>query len=104
MTDAMKKVGRPKIDSQVALREILSNPDKRDVFVECIERLVRSKEALNLKAELHKDDVKSTAETYSLGSGFLGSIVNDICKGDLPASLELLSDKQNILELFLDGQ
>ena len=101
MTDAMRKVGRPAQDNKVALREILSNPDKCEVFVECVERLVRSKEALQIKSELHGDDVKSTAEAYSLGKGFLSSIVNEIVKGELTESLELLSDKADILELFV---
>ena len=104
MTDAMKKVGRPVQDNKAALREILANPSKREVFVESIERLVASKEALQVKADLHSDDTKSTAEAYSLGKGFVTNIITTIVKGDLDSALGELSNKVDILELFTDRQ
>lgn len=104
MTDAMKHVGagRPKINNQEALQGILNNPDKREEFIICIERLVRSKEGVNLKADLYSDDCKSTAETYSLGKGFVSNIITTIVKGDLDSALGELANKTDILELFTD--
>lgn len=92
--------GRPKQDNQAALREVLSQPTKKEVFIQCIQRLVDEKQALATKAEFYNDDVKSTAETYSLGKGFLSSIVNDIAKDDLKGTLAAMSDKFDVLELF----
>lgn len=106
MTDAMEKVGagRPKIDSQAALRDVLGDPAKREVFIECVERLVRSKEAAQVKVDLHSDDVKSTAETYKMAKAFLNGIVNTLVKDDVVEVIEGLSDKSDVLELFIDRQ
>ena len=104
MTDAMKKVGRPQLNNKAALRDILLNPDKCDVFVSCIDRLVQSKEALQVKADFYSDDVKSTADAYGLGKGFLSNIITTVVKGGIEDALVELSDKADILELFTDRQ
>lgn len=92
--------GRKKIENEVILAEVLNSPEKREVFITCIERLVSSLEALQTKQEIHKDDVKSTAETYGLGSGFVSWIATTVAKGDLENSLEELSAKHEVIELF----
>lgn len=95
-----RKAGRPSIPNETILAEVLSSPEKREVFIECLERLVSSKEALQTKADLYKDDVKSTAETFGLGSGFVSWIATTVAKGDLETALEELSAKHEVIELF----
>lgn len=97
-----RNLGRPVQDNKAALREILASPDKRETFIQCVDRLVKSKEALQVKADLHSDDTKSTAEAYTLGKGFLSNIVNTIVKGDIVEAIAELGDKTDILELFTD--
>lgn len=102
-TDATARpVGRPSVDSQAALREVLGDPSKREIFIECIERLVRSKEAAQVKVDLHSDDVKSTAETFKMAKSFLNGIVNTLVKDDVVEVIDSLTDKSSVLELFID--
>lgn len=95
-----RPVGRPKQSNELVLAEVLNSPDKRDTFVQCMERLVASKEALQLKSDLHSDDVKSTAETYNLGKGFVSWLANTIAKQDIEEALGELTSKHEVLELF----
>ena len=58
-----------KIDSRVALDELLLSQEKREALVASVKRLANDATALKSKQDIYKDDVSATAEAWGIPSG-----------------------------------
>lgn len=95
--------GRKKVDNAKALEDALANPAKREVLLDQLQKLARTKAGIATKQELYKDDVKSVAEAYGLTSGFVGTIVTSIVKGDIDEKIGVLTNTVDLLQVVQDG-
>lgn len=95
--------GRKKVDNAKALETALANPEMREVLLDQLQKLARTKAGIVTKQELLKDDVKSVAEAYGLTSGFVGTIVTSIVKGDIDEKIGILTNTVDLLQVVQDG-
>ena len=95
--------GRKKVDNAKALETALANPKMREVLLDQLQKLARTKAGIVTKQELLKDDVKSVAEAYGLTSGFVGTIVTSIVKGDIDEKIGTLTNTVDLLQVVQDG-
>lgn len=95
--------GRKKVDNAKALEDALANPAKREVLLDQLQKLARTKAGIVTKQELLKDDVKSVAEAYGLTSGFVGTIVTSIVKGDIDEKIGVLTNTVDLLQVVQEG-
>ena len=95
--------GRKRVDSAKALETALAKPEMREVLLDQLQKLARTKAGIATKQELYKDDVKSVAEAYGLTSGFVGTIVTSIVKGDIDEKIGVLTNTVDLLQVVQDG-
>ena len=95
--------GRKKVDNTKALETALAKPEMREVLLDQLQKLARTKAGIATKQELYKDDVKSVAEAYGLTSGFVGTIVTSIVKGDIDEKIGVLTNTVDLLQVVQDG-
>lgn len=95
--------GRKKVDNAKALEDALANSAKREVLLDQLQKLARTKAGIVTKQELLKDDVKSVAEAYGLTSGFVGTIVTSIVKGDIDEKIGTLTNTVDLLQVVQEG-
>jgi len=95
--------GRKKVDNAKALETALANPEMREVLLDQLQKLARTKAGIVTKQELLKDDVKSVAEAYGLTSGFVSTIVTSIVKGDIGEKIGVLTNTVDLLQVVQDG-
>lgn len=95
--------GRKKVDSAKALEAALAKPEMREVLLDQLQKLARTKAGIATKQQLYKDDVKSVAEAYGLTSGFVGTIVTSIVKGDIDEKIGTLTNTVDLLQVVQDG-
>ena len=75
----------------------------REVLLDQLQKLARTKAGIATKQQLYKDDVKSVAEAYGLTSGFVGTIVTSIVKGDIDEKIGTLTNTVDLLQVVQDG-
>ena len=75
----------------------------REVLLDQLQKLARTKAGIVTKQELLKDDVKYVAEAYGLTSGFVGAIVTSIVKGDINEKIGILTNTVDLLQVVQDG-
>lgn len=95
--------GRKKVDNAKALEDALADPAKREVLLDQLQKLARTKAGIATKQDLYKGDVKSVAEAYGLTSGFVGTIVTSIVKGDIDEKIGILTNTVDLLQVVQDG-
>lgn len=95
--------GRKKVDNTKALEMALAKPEMREVLLDQLQKLARTKAGIATKQELFKDDVKSVAEAYGLTSGFVGTIVTSIVRGDIDEKIGTLTNTVDLLQVVQDG-
>ena len=95
--------GRKKVNNAKALEMALAKPEMREVLLDQLQKLARTKAGIATKQELYKDDVKSVAEAYGLTSGFVGTIVTSIVKGDINEKIGTLTNTVDLLQVVQDG-
>ena len=95
--------GRKKVDNAKALETALAKPEMREVLLDQLQKLARTKAGIATKQQLYKDDVKSVAEAYGLTSGFVGTIVTSIVTGDINEKIGVLTNTVDLLQVVQDG-
>ena len=95
--------GRKKTDNAKALETALAKPEMREVLLDQLQTLARTKAGIATKQELYKQDVKSVAEAYGLTSGFVGTIVTSIVKGDIGERIGTLTNTVDLLQVVQEG-
>lgn len=94
------KRGRKVIDNAAAVEEAISTPEKREVFLDQLHKLARTKEDLMSRSSLLSEDVKGVAEAYNMGKGFVGGLVGKIVKQNLDEDINNLTNTIDVLQLL----
>ena len=91
-----------KIDSRVALDELLLSQEKREALVASVKRLANDATALKAKQDIYKDDVSNTAEALGIPSAKLNQFIKAY-NDDLENVLGEMSSTVNILEVIKES-
>ena len=91
-----------KIDSRVALDELLLSQEKREALVASVKRLANDATALKSKQDVYKDDVSATAEGLGIPSAKLNQFIKAY-NDDLEGVLGEMSSTVDILEVIKDN-
>ena len=91
-----------KLDTRVALDELLLSQDKREALVQSVKRLANDATALKTKQDIHKDDGSATAEGLGIPSAKLNQFIKAY-NDDLEGVLGELSSTVDVLEVLKDG-
>ena len=91
-----------KIDSRVALDELLLSQKKREALVSSVKRLANDATALKSKQDIYKDDVSGTAETLGIPSAKLNQFIKAY-NDDLESVLGELASTVDVLEILNEG-
>ena len=94
------KRGRKVIDNATAVEEAISTPEKREVFLDQLHKLARTKEDLVSRSSLLSEDVKGVAEAYNMGKGFVGGLVGKIVKQNIDSDINDLTNTIDVLQLL----
>lgn len=99
--------GRPAVNNEAIIRDVMAKPETREQFIKQIEKLVRQKRELESKADFYKADVKSTKEAFALSGAFVTTIVDSIVKDNVDKKVKestLLSDLLSMFAPPEDGE
>ena len=91
-----------KIDSRVALDELLLSQEKREALVSSVKRLANDATALKSKQDIYKDDVSATAEALGIPSAKLNQFIKAY-NDDIESVLGELSSTVDILGVIKDS-
>ena len=91
-----------KIDSRVALDELLLSQEKREALVSSVKRLANDATALKSKQDIYKDDVSATAEALGIPSAKLNQFIKAY-NDDLENVLGEMSSTLDILGVIKDS-
>ena len=91
-----------KIDSRVALDELLLSQEKREALVASVKRLANDATALKSKQDIYKDDVSATAEALGIPSAKLNQFIKAY-NDDLENVLGEMSSTVDILGVIKDS-
>ena len=91
-----------KIDSRVALDELLLSKEKREALVSSVKRLANDATALKSKQDIYKDDVSATAEALGIPSAKLNQFIKAY-NDDLENVLGEMSSTVGILGVIKDS-
>ena len=90
-----------KIDSRIALDELLLSQEKREALVSSVKRLANDATALKSKQDIYKDDVSATAEALGIPSAKLNQFIK--AYDDIESVLGELSSTVDILGVIKDS-
>ena len=91
-----------KIDSRVALDELLLSQEKREALVSSVKRLANDATALKSKQDIYKDDVSGTVEALGIPSAKLNQFIKAY-NSDLGSVLGGLASTVDVLEILNEG-
>ena len=91
-----------KIDSRVALDELLLSQEKTQTLVSEVKRLANDATALKSKQDIYKDDVSGTAEALGIPSAKLNQFIKAY-NDDLESVLGEMSSTVDVLEILNEG-
>ena len=91
-----------KIDSRVALDELLLSQEKREALVQSVKRLANDATTLKSKQDIYKVDVSETAEALGIPSAKLNQFIKAY-NDDLGSVLGELSSTVDVLEVLKGG-
>ena len=91
-----------KIESRVALDELLLSQEKREALVSSVKRLANDATVLKSKQDIYKDDVSATAEALGIPSAKLNQFIKAY-NDDLESVLGEMSSTVNLLEVIKES-
>ena len=91
-----------KINSRVALDELLLSQEKTQTLVSEVKRLANDATALKSKQDIYKDDVSGTAEALGIPSAKLNQFIKAY-NDDLESVLGEMSSTVDVLEILNEG-
>ena len=91
-----------KIDSRVALDELLLSQEKREALVSSVKRLAVDVFTHKTKGDIISDDIKATAENLGITNSKLNELIK-IYNKDLEGALDEMSSTVDILEVIKDS-
>lgn len=81
--ESKRGAGRPSVDNESILDELLAKPETRQKLKDQFRYLKEQKLAVIAKQEIFKDDVKATKEVFGLSSGFVTKAVDALVKSEV---------------------
>lgn len=99
-TEEKKGAGRPTIDNESIINELLAKPDTREQVKKQLMYLASEKRKINNLNDVYKDDVKATKETFGLSGGYVTKLVDAIVKDDVNKKVVEASLLSDLLSLF----
>ena len=91
-----------KIDSRVALDELLLSQEKREALVSSVRRLALDVTAHKTKGDIIIDDIKAVAENLGITSTKLNELIK-VYNKDLEGALDEMSSTLDILEVIKES-
>lgn len=92
--------GRPSVDNESILNELLAKPESRKKLKEQFKYLADQKRGVNAKNDAFKDDVKATKEVFGLSSGFISKTIDALVKDDVNKKMNEASQLSDLLSIF----
>ncbi|AYD85601.1 hypothetical protein Aci011_074 [Acinetobacter phage vB_AbaM_B09_Aci01-1] len=81
--EAKRGAGRPSVDNESILDELLAKPETRQKLKDQFRYLKEQKLAVMAKQDIYKDDVKATKEVFGLSNGFITKAVDALVKSEV---------------------
>ena len=91
-----------KLDTRVALDELLLSQEKTQALVSEVKRLALDATVLKSKQDIYKDDVSATAEALGIPSAKLNQFIKAY-NDDLESVLGEMSSTVDVLEILNEG-
>lgn len=98
--EAKRGAGRPSVDNETILNELLAKPESRKKLKDQFQYLANQKRAVNAKNDALKDDYKATKEVFGLSSGFISKTVDALVKDDVNKKMNEASQLSDLLSIF----
>lgn len=99
-TNAKRGAGRPQVDNEQIINELLAKPETREKLIKQIRYLATKKNEVVQKQEVYKDDVKATKEAFGLAGGYITKIVDAIVKDDVGKKVTEATLTADLLSIF----
>ena len=91
-----------KIDSRVALDELLLSQEKREALISSVKRLALDVTAHKTKGDIITDDIKAVAENLGITSTKLNELIK-VYNKDLEGIVDEMSSTLDILEVIKES-
>lgn len=100
MTEEVRGAGRPTVDNEQIINELLAKPETRDALIKQIRYLSAEKRKIVNKQDTYKDDVKATKEAFGLSGGYITKLVDALVKDDVQKKVTEASLLSDLLSIF----
>lgn len=99
------KVGRPsaKAKDLLALEDCISTPDKREALLFEITRHAKTKEGIETKQAILREDIKSSAESFGLSAGKFNALIKDYLSDDLDELIQIRTAEVDVLTVISEA-
>lgn len=98
--ESKRGAGRPTVDNESILDELLAKPETRQKLKDQFEYLAGQKRAVMAKQEIFKDDVKATKEVFGLSNGFITKAVEALVKDDVSKKMSEAAQFSDLLSVL----
>lgn len=102
--EAKRGAGRPTVDNETILNELLAKPESRQKLKDQFRYLANEKKAINAKNDIFKEDVKATKEVFGLSSGFITKTVDALVRNDVNKKMTEANQLSDLLSIFKDDE
>lgn len=99
-TSAKKGAGRPQVDNEQIINDLLAKPDTRDQLIKQIQYLATEKRKIVNLQDIYKDDVKATKEAFGLSGGYITKLVDALVKDDVNKKVTEATLLSDLLSIF----
>lgn len=100
MEEAKRNAGRPTVDNEQIINDLLAKPDTREQLIKQINYLAQEKRKIVSKSDIYKDDVKATKEAFGLSGGYITKLVDALVKDDVNKKVTEASLLSDLLSIF----
>lgn len=102
--ESKRGAGRPTVDNETILNELLAKPESRQKLKDQFRYLANEKKAINAKNDIFKEDVKATKEVFGLSSGFITKTVDALVRNDVNKKMTEANQLSDLLSIFKDDE
>lgn len=98
--NAKKGAGRPQVDNEAIINDLLAKPDTREQLIKQIQYLANEKRKIVNLQDIYKDDVKATKEGFGLSGGYITKLVDALVKDDVNKKVTEATLLSDLLSIF----